>query len=236
MGWWAVQFRQPKSASLVLGHISASPFAMAMPVNGWMQQTCDPAASHECQHSLPSASKSICWCHLKHTHARARARQSPSMSLGQINLHQSTHSWNEFPIRPSLRNSYVLGNAGQTPVQLVQLLEPTGKLTYHVLNRNSLASFNQERKGKIFIMQCPASMNLTATNKSYSSMWTSSTSVPYSDMFTVIKMSSQLGPWGVYEDVLFVRPKFHKYGPWALFLGFFILFSPAFLHVQEILH
>lgn len=69
-----------------------------------------------------------------------------------------------------------------------QLPEPTGKLaTPCFKQKQSLAPFNQpiERREKIIIMQFPAYMNFTATNKSHSSMWMRSTSVPRFDTFTV---------------------------------------------------
>lgn len=34
----------------------------------------------------------------------------------------------------------------------------------------------------------------------------------FSHVHSHIKMSSQLGPWEVYEDVLVVCPEFYKYG------------------------
>lgn len=77
-------------------------------------------------------------------------------------------------------------------------------------------------------MQFPAYMNLTATNKSYSSMWTSGTSVPYFDTFTVIKMSLQLAAWEPYKDVFFIARVLHQHWFWALVL--FVLWFSFHLH------
>lgn len=74
----------------VLGHISTSPYAVTMPAQCRMQPVCDPAPAgsiRESQHSFPTASKSVCRCHLAF-----KNRQGHNMSLGQMTTYPSMHS------------------------------------------------------------------------------------------------------------------------------------------------
>lgn len=147
VGWWAAQLRQPKSLSLCWAifpqiHLEWRCLLMAVCSQHVTQQQL--AGSCDSQRSLPSASKCICRCHI--AFKKKKKRQSPSMRLGRINVHQSTHSWYNFPPGHHQEPTTCLVMLGRSLHSWFNSWNPQANLIYHVLNRNSLAYFNQPRE------------------------------------------------------------------------------------------